>query len=101
MTGDEVAKGKPAPDIFLEAARRLGCNPANCVVFEDSPLGVAGAHAAGCCAVALPYPRMPANFSRFEDLAPRWLLPEGIGTFDVDSIRPIPPSIPLPQKAEE
>jgi len=100
VTGDEVERGKPAPDIFLEAARRLGCKPEHCVVFEDSPLGVAGAHAAGCCAVALPDPRMSANFGRFEDLAPRWLLPDGIGTFEMDSIRPIPPSMPLPPKAQ-
>ena len=40
VTGDEVANGKPSPDIFLEAARRLGCDPSKCIVFEDSPLGV-------------------------------------------------------------
>ena len=82
VTGDEVAAGKPAPDIFLEAARRLGCDPKHCVVFEDSPLGIQGAHAAGCYAVALPDARMPANAPRFAELQPRWLLEHGIGTFD-------------------
>lgn len=40
VTGDEVERGKPAPDIFLEAARRLGSQASRCVVFEDSPLGL-------------------------------------------------------------
>ncbi|CAE7471935.1 GPP1 [Symbiodinium natans] len=57
VTGDEVAKGKPAPDIFLEAARRLGKESRKCIVFEDSPLGVAGGQAAGCLTAALPDPR--------------------------------------------
>ena len=39
VTGDEVSNGKPAPDIFLEAAKRIGCDPRRCVVFEDSPHG--------------------------------------------------------------
>lgn len=82
VTGDEVEKGKPSPDIFLEAARRLGCDPRHCVVFEDSPLGIEGAHAAGCYAVALPDARMGGNAQRFVDLEPRWLLEEGIGKFD-------------------
>jgi pseudouridine-5'-monophosphatase len=92
VTGDEVACGKPAPDIFLEAARRLGCDPARCVVFEDSPAGIAAAHAAGCAAVALPDARMPSNTPRFAELAPRWLLTDGIGSFDPSCIRPVAPS---------
>lgn len=43
----DVARGKPAPDLFLHAARELGAEPARCAVVEDSPLGVAGARAAG------------------------------------------------------
>jgi HAD superfamily hydrolase (TIGR01509 family) len=53
-TGDEVARGKPAPDIFLLAAERLGADPARCLVVEDTPLGVDAAKAAGMRCVAVP-----------------------------------------------
>jgi beta-phosphoglucomutase family hydrolase len=46
-TADDVEHGKPAPDIFLEAARMLGVDPARCVAFEDADLGVQAARAAG------------------------------------------------------
>jgi beta-phosphoglucomutase-like phosphatase (HAD superfamily) len=52
VSGDDVADGKPAPDIFLEAARRLGVDPAACVVVEDSYNGVTAALAAGMRCVA-------------------------------------------------
>ena len=55
----EVGAAKPAPDIFLVAARRLGVDPARCLVFEDSPFGVTAAKAAGMFAVAVPDPAMP------------------------------------------
>jgi len=44
---DDVAHGKPAPDLYLEAARRLGVVPADCIVFEDTEPGFAAARAAG------------------------------------------------------
>lgn len=47
FSATEVARGKPAPDLFLHAAERMGINPAQCVVVEDSPPGVVGARAAG------------------------------------------------------
>jgi HAD superfamily hydrolase (TIGR01509 family) len=47
----EVARPKPAPDLFLHAAARLGASPDRVVVVEDSPLGVQGAHAAGMTVV--------------------------------------------------
>ena len=52
--GEEVQHGKPAPDIFLEAARRLNTAPAECIVLEDSEAGIRGAHAAGMVAVMIP-----------------------------------------------
>jgi len=47
VSADEVAKGKPAPDVFLEAARRIGVSPADCIVFEDSDEGLEAARMAG------------------------------------------------------
>lgn len=47
VTGSDVPRAKPNPDIFLEAARRCGATPAECVVIEDSQNGVLAAHAAG------------------------------------------------------
>jgi beta-phosphoglucomutase-like phosphatase (HAD superfamily) len=49
-----VGRGKPAPDIFLETARRLGLLPGHCVVVEDSRNGVLAARAAGMASVAVP-----------------------------------------------
>ncbi|SNY92949.1 haloacid dehalogenase superfamily, subfamily IA, variant 3 with third motif having DD or ED [Cohaesibacter sp. ES.047] len=46
-SGEEVERGKPAPDLFLYAARKLGLEPSTCVVVEDSPHGIEGAVAAG------------------------------------------------------
>ncbi|MET9701065.1 HAD family hydrolase [Streptomyces sp. NPDC006529] len=47
FSSEDVGKGKPAPDLFLHAAERMGADPARCVVIEDSPLGVRAARAAG------------------------------------------------------
>ncbi len=52
--GDEIARGKPAPDIFVEAARRLGVPPSACMVLEDSEPGMRGALAAGMTPVMVP-----------------------------------------------
>lgn len=52
--GDEIARGKPAPDIFLEAAARLAVDPAACTVLEDSEPGMRGAIAAGMAAIMVP-----------------------------------------------
>jgi beta-phosphoglucomutase-like phosphatase (HAD superfamily) len=51
--GDEGLPGKPEPALFLEAARRLGVAPAQCVVFEDAPFGIEAAGRAGMRAVAI------------------------------------------------
>lgn len=54
VCGDEVPNGKPAPDIFLAAAEKLGVAPAQCVVLEDSSAGIKAAHAAGMRAIMVP-----------------------------------------------
>src|SRR5207248_3753863 len=54
----EVTRGKPAPDIFLAAANRLGARPDQCLVLEDAPSGVQAACAAGMPVVAVPNPEM-------------------------------------------
>jgi len=51
--GDEGLPGKPEPAIFLEAARRLGAAPGQCIVFEDAPFGIEAARRAGMRAVAV------------------------------------------------
>ncbi|CAM9497416.1 unnamed protein product [Ectocarpus sp. 13 AM-2016] len=60
VTGDdpEVIQGKPAPDIYLAAARRMGIKPQECLAFEDALSGVRSAKAAGMLVVAVPDPRL-------------------------------------------
>ncbi len=55
VVGDEVPRGKPHPDPYLEAARRLGVDPRDCVAIEDSPIGAASARAAGCIVLGVPH----------------------------------------------
>jgi beta-phosphoglucomutase-like phosphatase (HAD superfamily) len=50
FSASEVARGKPAPDLFLHAARQMGVEPLRCAVVEDSRWGVEAARAAGMCA---------------------------------------------------
>jgi HAD superfamily hydrolase (TIGR01509 family) len=59
VSSEEVARGKPAPDVFLEAARRLGVDPARCAAIEDSRNGIRAAHAAGMRVIAIPNRRYP------------------------------------------
>ena len=54
VSSEEVARGKPAPDVYLEAARRLGVAPAACAAVEDSHAGIASAKAAGMRVIAIP-----------------------------------------------
>ena len=61
VTADDVVHGKPAPDIYLEAARRLGVPPEHCFAFEDAELGLQSARAAGMAALDIrPLYKRPA-----------------------------------------
>jgi HAD superfamily hydrolase (TIGR01509 family) len=53
VTSDTLKTGKPSPEGYLEAARRLGCKPEDCIVFEDAPSGLLAAHRAGMQSVAV------------------------------------------------
>jgi HAD superfamily hydrolase (TIGR01509 family) len=55
VTADDVRRRKPAPDVYLEAARRLGADPRQCIAIEDSAPGIASARAAGMKTVAIPH----------------------------------------------
>jgi HAD superfamily hydrolase (TIGR01509 family) len=59
VSAEEVERGKPAPDVYLEAARRLGVEPRRCAAIEDSASGIRSAHAAGMLVVAIPNPDFP------------------------------------------
>jgi HAD superfamily hydrolase (TIGR01509 family) len=59
VSSEEVAAGKPAPDVFLEAARRLGVEPGRCAAIEDSANGLRAARAAGMRVVAIPNAHYP------------------------------------------
>ena len=75
---EDVVHGKPAPDLFLHAARRMGADPARCAVIEDSRYGIEAARAAGMRA-----------FGYAGGLTPRhWL--EGPGTVVFDDMRDLP-----------
>ncbi|KOX04413.1 hydrolase [Streptomyces sp. NRRL B-1140] len=83
VSADEVAHGKPAPDVFLEAARRLGAAPDDCVVLEDAAPGAAAAHAAGMRCIAIPY--VPAQADAPEFATAGLLLPGGQEQFTARS----------------
>ncbi|WP_367871918.1 HAD family hydrolase [Luteolibacter sp. Populi] len=61
VTADDVPIGKPAPDIFLRAAKLLGISPLKCLVLEDAPAGVMAAQLAGMQVISVP---APLNFAR-------------------------------------
>jgi len=85
VTGDQVAHGKPHPDPYETAARRLGVEPGECVAIEDSPSGLASARAAGVPVLAVqhlvdlaPHTRGPV-LSTLEGVSPYDLLPLIVG----------------------
>jgi HAD superfamily hydrolase (TIGR01509 family) len=64
VTGDQVANGKPAPDLFLEAARRLNVDSRHCVALEDSEAGVIAASRAGMIPIMIPDLKSPSDDAR-------------------------------------
>ena len=81
ISGAEVARGKPHPDIFLLAAERMGENPHDCVVFEDALLGVEAAKAAGMKCVGVDRYQNPQRLSRAE------IVVEDLGEIDLEKLR--------------
>lgn len=61
VSSEEVSRGKPAPDVYEEAARRLGVKPSRCAAIEDSANGIRSAKAAGLLVLAIPNPRYPPD----------------------------------------
>ena len=61
VSSEEVARGKPAPDVYLEAARRLGVDPATAAAVEDSQNGILSAKAAGMRVIAIPNAHFPPD----------------------------------------
>ncbi len=61
VSSEEVERGKPAPDVYLEAARRLGVAPELCAAIEDSRNGIRSARAAGMCVIAIPNAHYPPD----------------------------------------
>jgi HAD superfamily hydrolase (TIGR01509 family) len=61
VSSEEVARGKPAPDVYLEAARRLGADPARAAAVEDSHNGIRAAKAAGMRVIAIPNEHFPPD----------------------------------------
>jgi beta-phosphoglucomutase family hydrolase len=80
VSAEEVERGKPEPDVFVEAARRLGVRPADCVALEDAPAGVEAARRAGMRCVAVP--SVPGTAEDPAFAAAALMFPGGPGQFD-------------------
>ena len=83
VSSEEVARGKPAPDVYLEAARRLVVAAERCAAVEDSHSGIRSAKAAGMAVVAIPNTSFPPDP---EALALADLVLESISDLDVDAV---------------
>jgi HAD superfamily hydrolase (TIGR01509 family) len=88
VSSEEVARGKPAPDVYLEAARRLGVPAERCSAVEDSDSGIRSAKAAGMHTIAIPNPNFPPG----EDaLALADLVLDTIAGLTVDAVESLDP----------
>ena len=85
VSSDEVARGKPAPDVYLEAARRLGVDPTRAAAVEDSHNGILSAKAAGMRVIAIPNAHFPPD----EDaLAEADVVLDSLAELTVDAVEP-------------
>ncbi|MEU9363046.1 HAD family phosphatase [Streptomyces sp. NPDC048301] len=84
VSAEEVAHGKPAPDVFLEAARQLGVAPDSCVVLEDAVPGVRAARAAGMRCVAIPDTEVVSDRAAFAEAD--LLFPGGQAEFTAEAV---------------
>jgi HAD superfamily hydrolase (TIGR01509 family) len=82
VSSEEVNRGKPAPDVYLEAARRVGVQAHRCVAIEDSSNGLRAAVAAGMTVIAVPNPHYPPD----EDAL-------ALAAASVDSLRDLTPDL--------
>jgi beta-phosphoglucomutase len=81
VTGRDVSRGKPDPEVFLKAAEKLGLAPARCAVVEDAPVGITAANAAGMASIALVstgHTRESVEHARLVVMSLRELSPESI-----------------------
>ncbi len=81
VTGSEITRKKPDPELFLVAASRMGILPSNCVVFEDAPSGVQAAKAAGAKCIAVTNSTTAANLSQAD------LICDSLEQIDLETIR--------------
>ncbi len=85
VSSEEVARGKPAPDVYLEAARRLGVEPARAVAVEDSHNGIRSAKAAGMRVLAIPNRHFPPGPSA---LAEADVVFDSLADLTVEAVEP-------------
>ncbi len=83
VSSEEVERGKPAPDVYVEAARRLGADPGRCAAVEDSENGIRSAKAAGMRVIAIPNRRYPPAE---EALREADVVLDSIATLDYDAV---------------
>jgi HAD superfamily hydrolase (TIGR01509 family) len=87
VSSEEVERGKPAPDVYLEAARRLGVEPDRCAAIEDSAAGIRSAKAAGMRVIAIPNRHFPPTTETLETADVRL---ESLNELGPDVLQPQP-----------
>jgi HAD superfamily hydrolase (TIGR01509 family) len=89
VSSEEVERGKPAPDVYFEAARRLGVEPTRCAAIEDSANGIRSAHAAGMAVIAIPNRDFPPEP---DALALAALVLDSLGELSPERVRSLRPA---------